>query len=140
MTFLVERLADLRRHLDHLREIRPRVSSAAVLETDLTLHNDVLFSLLVVSQAVIDIAGELAEALKLYTALPLEVRQMLIRLEQELGSRQLAATVGAAVRSAVLTAAFDAMAEKLPPLDLTESEIDALSEEAVQWARHQERG
>ncbi len=60
MTFLVERLADLRRHLDHLREIRPRVSSAAVLETDLTLHNDVLFSLLVVSQAVIDIAGELA--------------------------------------------------------------------------------
>lgn len=81
-----------------------------------------------------------AEALKLYTALPLEVRQMLIRLEQELGSRQLAATVGAAVRSAVLTAAFDAMAEKLPPLDLTESEIDALSEEAVQWARRQERG
>jgi uncharacterized protein YutE (UPF0331/DUF86 family) len=60
MTFLVERLADLRRHLDHLRAIRPRVTSAGQLETDLSLHNDVLFSLLVVCQAVIDIAGELA--------------------------------------------------------------------------------
>ncbi len=60
MTFLVERLADLKRHLDHLRHIRPRVTSAAQLETDLSLHNDVLFSLLTVSQAVIDIAGELA--------------------------------------------------------------------------------
>lgn len=60
MTFLVERLADLRRHLDHLRAIRPRVTGAAQLETDLTLHNDVLFSLLIVCQAVIDIAGELA--------------------------------------------------------------------------------
>jgi uncharacterized protein YutE (UPF0331/DUF86 family) len=60
MTYLVERLADLRRHLDHLRTIRPRVTSTAQLETDLSLHNDVLFSLLVVCQAVIDIAGELA--------------------------------------------------------------------------------
>ena len=60
MTFLVERLADLRRHLEHLREIRPQVADAASLERDLSLHNDVLFSLLVVCQAVIDIAGELA--------------------------------------------------------------------------------
>jgi uncharacterized protein YutE (UPF0331/DUF86 family) len=60
MTYLVERLADLRRHLDHLRAIRPRVTDAAQLETDLSLHNDVLFSLLVVCQSVIDIAGELA--------------------------------------------------------------------------------
>jgi uncharacterized protein YutE (UPF0331/DUF86 family) len=60
VTFLVERLADLRRHLDHLRAIRPRVRNAAQLETDLSLHNDVLFSLMVVCQAVIDIAGELA--------------------------------------------------------------------------------
>ena len=60
MTFLVERLADLKRHLDHLRAIRPRVESAAQLATDLSLHNDVMFSLLVASQAVIDIAGELA--------------------------------------------------------------------------------
>ena len=60
MTYLVERLADLRRHLDHLRAIRPRVTDAAHLETDLSLHNDVLFSLLVVCQSVIDLAGEVA--------------------------------------------------------------------------------
>jgi uncharacterized protein YutE (UPF0331/DUF86 family) len=60
MTYLVERLAELRRHLDHLREIRPRVVGPAVLERDLSLHNDVLFSLLTVCQLVIDIAGELS--------------------------------------------------------------------------------
>ncbi len=59
MTFLVERLAELRRHLDHLREIRGRVAGPSSLQRDLTLHNDVLFSLLTVSQLVIDIAGEL---------------------------------------------------------------------------------
>jgi uncharacterized protein YutE (UPF0331/DUF86 family) len=60
MTYLVERLADLRRHLDHLRQLRPRVTGAAVLDGDLSLHNDVLFSLLSVCQLVIDIAGELS--------------------------------------------------------------------------------
>jgi len=60
MTFLVERLAELRRHLDHLREIRPRVSGSAALERDLSLHNDVLFSLLTVAQVVIDVSGELS--------------------------------------------------------------------------------
>jgi uncharacterized protein YutE (UPF0331/DUF86 family) len=59
MTFLIERLAELRRHLDHLRSIRSRVSSADSLRRDLSLHNDVLFSLLMVSQLVIDVAGEL---------------------------------------------------------------------------------
>jgi uncharacterized protein YutE (UPF0331/DUF86 family) len=57
---LAERLAELRRHLDHLREIRPRVTEADDLLRDLTLHNDVLFSLLTVCQMVVDIAGELA--------------------------------------------------------------------------------
>lgn len=60
MTYLVERLVELRRHLDHLRQLRPRVSGAAALERDLSLHNDVLFSLLTVCQLVIDIAGELS--------------------------------------------------------------------------------
>lgn len=60
MTYLVERLVELRRHLDHLRAIRPRVPDREALETDLSLHNDVLFSLLTVCQLVIDIAGELA--------------------------------------------------------------------------------
>lgn len=60
MSHLVERLVELRRHLDHLREIRPRVGSAGDLRRNLTLHNDVLFSLLTVCQLVIDIAGELS--------------------------------------------------------------------------------
>lgn len=60
MTFLVERLVELRRYLQHLRELRSRVTSAAVLEQDLSLHNDVLYSLLTVCQLVIDIAGELS--------------------------------------------------------------------------------
>lgn len=60
MTFLVERIADLRRQVEHLREVRGRIEDAGDLRDDLSLHNDVLFSLLVVCQAVIDIAGELA--------------------------------------------------------------------------------
>ena len=60
MTYLVERLAELRRHLDHLSEIRSKVSDRSALEKDLSLKNDVLFSLLTVCQLVIDIAGELS--------------------------------------------------------------------------------
>ena len=60
MSYLIERLVELRRHLDHLRELRPRVTGRESLERDLSLHNDVLFSLLTVCQLVIDIAGELS--------------------------------------------------------------------------------
>jgi len=60
MTHLVERLAELRLHLDHLRELRPQVPDRVALERSLSLHNDVLFSLLTVCQLVIDIAGELS--------------------------------------------------------------------------------
>jgi uncharacterized protein YutE (UPF0331/DUF86 family) len=60
LTFLVERLTELRRHLDHLRALRPRVTGREVLVRDLSLHNDVLFSLLTVCQLVIDVAGELS--------------------------------------------------------------------------------
>jgi uncharacterized protein YutE (UPF0331/DUF86 family) len=60
MTFLVERLAELRRHLTHLRDIAPRVSDRSALERELSLHNDVMFSLLMIAQLVIDIAGELS--------------------------------------------------------------------------------
>lgn len=60
MSRIVERLAELRRHLDHLREIRPRVTGAEILRRDLSLHNDVLFSLLTICQLVIDLAGELS--------------------------------------------------------------------------------
>jgi uncharacterized protein YutE (UPF0331/DUF86 family) len=41
------------------RESAPRVRDRAALERDLSLHND-LFSLLMVAQLVIDIAGELS--------------------------------------------------------------------------------
>ena len=60
MTWLVERLVELRRHLDHLDEIRPTVAGAESLRRNLSLHNDVLFSLFTVCQLVIDVAGELA--------------------------------------------------------------------------------
>lgn len=60
MTWLVERLAELRRHLGHLRDLRSRVTGGESLAADLSLHNDVLFSLLTVCQLVIDIAGELS--------------------------------------------------------------------------------
>ena len=60
MTFLVERLAELRRHLDHLRALEPRVTGREAIEADLSLHNDVLFSLFTVCQLVIDLAGELS--------------------------------------------------------------------------------
>jgi uncharacterized protein YutE (UPF0331/DUF86 family) len=60
VTYLVERLAELRRHVDHLREIGPRVTNRVAIERDLSLHNDVLFSLLMVAQLVVDLAGELS--------------------------------------------------------------------------------
>ncbi len=60
MTFLVERLADLRRHLDHLETLRAVVREPEDLTRNLSLHNDVLFSLLTVCQLVIDVSGELA--------------------------------------------------------------------------------
>lgn len=60
MTFLIERLTELRRHLQHLRELSPRVREKGDLLKDLSLHNDVLFSLLTVCQLLIDIAGELS--------------------------------------------------------------------------------
>jgi predicted nucleotidyltransferase len=44
-TYLVERLVELRRHLDHLGLLRPRVTGREALDRDLSLHNDVLFSL-----------------------------------------------------------------------------------------------
>jgi uncharacterized protein YutE (UPF0331/DUF86 family) len=60
MTFLVERLTDLRRHLDHLETLSRRVPDRRALDADLSLHNDVLFSLLMTAQLVIDIASEIA--------------------------------------------------------------------------------
>jgi uncharacterized protein YutE (UPF0331/DUF86 family) len=60
LTFLVERLAEITRHLTHLRGLQPRVKGAEDLRQDMSLHNDVLFSLLAVCQLVIDVASELS--------------------------------------------------------------------------------
>lgn len=60
MTYLVERLAELRRHVDHVRALGPRLTGPEALQRDLSLHNDVMFSLLMIAQLVIDMAGELA--------------------------------------------------------------------------------
>ena len=59
MSPLVDRLVQLRRYVEHLHTLAPRVSSASELEADLSLQNDVLHSLQVVAQNVADIAGEL---------------------------------------------------------------------------------
>lgn len=58
MSPVADRLTEMRRHLNHLRDIRPRVTGPEILGQDLSLHNDVLFSLQIVCQAVIDIASE----------------------------------------------------------------------------------
>lgn len=60
MTYLVERLAELRRYIEHARKLQPSVTDRVALERDLSLHNDVLFTLLTICQLVIDIAGELS--------------------------------------------------------------------------------
>jgi hypothetical protein len=42
------------------KRLRGKLSGAAALESDLSLHNDVLFSLLTVCQLVIGIAADLS--------------------------------------------------------------------------------
>jgi len=57
---VIDRLAELRRQLDHLYELRPRVTSPETLRNNISLHNDLLHALQTVCQAVIDIASELS--------------------------------------------------------------------------------
>jgi uncharacterized protein YutE (UPF0331/DUF86 family) len=60
LSYLTDRLTDLRRHLDHLAELRPRARTADALRRDMSLDNDVRYSLLVVCQRTIDVAAELS--------------------------------------------------------------------------------
>jgi uncharacterized protein YutE (UPF0331/DUF86 family) len=60
MSPVIDRLAELRRHLDHLHGLRPQVTGPESLMDDLSLSNDVLHSLQIVCQAMIDIASELS--------------------------------------------------------------------------------
>jgi uncharacterized protein YutE (UPF0331/DUF86 family) len=57
----VERLADLKGHVEHLEKLLAKHTiNEQSLATDRSLRNDVLFSLLMACQAVIDVAGEIA--------------------------------------------------------------------------------
>lgn len=60
MTFLVERLNEIQRYVDHLESLKPKVQRPRDLEGNLSLRNDVLFSLLMIAQMVIDVCGELS--------------------------------------------------------------------------------
>lgn len=60
MSPLAERLADVRQQLRHVAELREKIEDADALRSDLGLRNDLLFSLLVICQGVIDVAAELA--------------------------------------------------------------------------------
>ena len=60
MSPLADRVAELVRHLDHLKTVRTKVKSADDLRRDLSLSNDVLFSLLQVSQVVVDVGSALS--------------------------------------------------------------------------------
>ena len=55
--FVANRLATLRQHLDHLDQLRPIISGPAALAADLSLSNDVRWSLFTVCRAVLDLAG-----------------------------------------------------------------------------------
>lgn len=60
MSPVIDRLAELRLQLDHLYELRPRVTGSEIIRRDLSLRNDLLHTLQIVCQAVIDIASELS--------------------------------------------------------------------------------
>lgn len=60
MTFLAERLSEIQRYLDHLEHLKAQVQDPETLERNLSLRNDVLFSLLMIAQMVIDVCGELS--------------------------------------------------------------------------------
>ncbi len=57
---IIDRLAELRQNLDHLYQLRSRVMGPEVLRDNRSLRNDVLHSLQIVCQVVIDIASELS--------------------------------------------------------------------------------
>lgn len=61
----MERLRDIERYVVHLEDLRPRVGAAEDLADDLSLHNDVIHSLLMIAQMVVDVCGELSARHKL---------------------------------------------------------------------------
>ena len=80
-----------------------------------------------------------AEALRLYTGLPLETRQAVLALDRQLGAEATASKLGGAVRTAALESRLEGIVAQLPPSDLTEAQIAILASEAVTWARQRRR-
>lgn len=68
MTYLAERLSDLRQYLDHAARLRETVPRPDALAHDLSLRNDVLHTLQMICQLVIDICGELSAQAGLHFA------------------------------------------------------------------------
>lgn len=60
MSPLADKLVELAQLLEHLATVRSRVDGAVELAGDLSLRNDVLFSLLMVAQLVIDVCSNLS--------------------------------------------------------------------------------
>lgn len=98
MSPVIDRLAELRRHLDHLHELRPGITGTEILRQSLSLSNDVLHSLQIICRVVIDIASELSarrglrfqdytEAVRNLAALPGFPRSMARDLEKLPGFR-----------------------------------------------------
>lgn len=58
--FLQQRLGMVRKHLDHLYSLQARVPGSWVFDGDLSLYNDIRFSILTVIQTVIDVAAEIS--------------------------------------------------------------------------------
>jgi predicted transcriptional regulator len=80
-----------------------------------------------------------AEALRLYTGLPLETRQAVLALDRQLGEEATASKLGAAVRTATLEARLEAIVRTLPSAGLTDAQIATLASEAVTWSRRRPR-
>lgn len=60
MSPLADRVTELRRILAHLRTLQNRVTTVEPLLTDLSTRHDVLFSLMMAAQLVVDISSQLS--------------------------------------------------------------------------------
>ena len=57
---MADRIAELRAQLEHLRLLQARVATAGQLKQDISMRNDVLFSLMMAAQLLIDISAQLS--------------------------------------------------------------------------------
>lgn len=60
MSPVADRITELRAQLEHLSLLQKRVGTAGQLKRDISLRNDVLFSLMMAAQLLIDISAQLS--------------------------------------------------------------------------------